>query len=123
MKYAKLVIAMCGAVGLVEIAVPIGGSSLLAGLFEIDKLEALVYVAIFALPLAMGVLSLVRPPLLAWQSAVALAGFVVGVSRFRVWHALLHLSLADLPSAIRVVAIVVGTLASVAALLRPEAPA
>jgi uncharacterized membrane protein len=121
-KHLKLVIVLCAVVGLLEIALPVAGGSLLARLFELDKLEAVVYAAIFVLPLIMGVLALVRPPMLAWQGGVAVAGFVLGVVRFRVWDSLAHLGTTDLPVLLRVAALVVGTIAAVAALLRPELP-
>jgi hypothetical protein len=121
-KHVKLVIVLCAVVGLLEIALPVGGGSLLLRLFELDKLEAVVYTAIFVLPLVMGVIALVRPPLVAWQGGVALAGFVLGVVRFRVWDTLAHATEADVPALLRLAAIVVGTVASVAALMRPETP-
>jgi hypothetical protein len=122
-KHLKLIIVLCAVVGLLEIALPVGGGSLLVRLFELDKLEAVIYAAIFALPLAMGVIALVRPPMLGWQGGVALAGFVLGVVRFRVWDTVVHLGSADVPGLLRFAAIVVGTIASVMALLRPELPA
>jgi hypothetical protein len=44
------------------------------------------------------------------------------VVRFRVWDNLAHLGTTDLPVLLRVAALVVGTIAAVAALLRPELP-
>jgi len=122
-KHLKLVIVLSAAVGLLVIALPIGGGSLLKGMFELDTLEAVVCAAIFVLPLAMGALALARPPMLAWQGGVALAGFVLGVVRFRIWEALPHLIGAGLHTTLAVAAIVVGTVASVLALLRPEVTA
>ena len=120
MKHLKLVIVLSAAVGLLAIALPIGGGSLLKGMFELDMLEAVVYAAIFVLPLVMGAAALIRPPMLAWQGGVALAGFVLGVVRFRVWEAIPHLVGGGLHTSLLVTAIVVGTIASVLALLRPE---
>jgi hypothetical protein len=121
-KHLKLVIVLCAVVGLLEIALPVGGGSLLLRLFELDKLEAVVYTAIFVLPLVMGVIALARPPLQAWQAGVALAGFMLGAVRFRVWDTLAHLTAADVPGALRFAAIVVGTIATVLALMKPETP-
>lgn len=121
-KHVKLVIFLCGVVGLLDLALPIGGPSLLAGMFEVDKLETAVYAAIFVLPLTVGVLGLARPPMMPWQAGVALAAFVLGVVRFRVWELAAHLVASGLHGALLLAAIVVGTLASIAALLRPEAP-
>jgi len=122
-KHLKLVIVLSAAVGLLVIALPIGGGSLLRGMFELDMLEAVVYAAIFVLPLVMGAMALVRPPMLAWQGGVALAGFVLGVVRFRVWETLPHLAGAGLHNGLLVAALVVGTLASLLTLLRPEVTA
>jgi hypothetical protein len=121
-KQLKLVIALCAAVGLLELVVPVAGDSWLGRLYDASPREAVVYAAVFVLPLMMSVTALVRPPLLAWQGGVALAGFVLGVVRFRVWDSASQLG-DDLHVLLRVVALVVGTLAAVAALLRPEAPA
>jgi hypothetical protein len=121
-KHLKLVIVLCAAVGLLVMSLPIGGGSQLRAIYELDPLEAVVYAAIFVLPLVMGAMALVRPPLLGWQGGVALAGFVLGVVRFRVWDTLPRLGGVGLDTTLVVAAIVVGTLASVMALLRPELP-
>jgi len=121
-KQVKLVIVLCGVVGLLGLALPIGGPSLLAGMFEVDKLEAAVDAAIFVLPLAAGVLGLARPPMMPWQAGVALAAFVLGVVRFRVWELAAHLGASGLHGGLLLVAVVAGTIATIAALLRPEAP-
>lgn len=121
-KHVKLVIVLCGAVGLLDLALPIGGPSLLAGMFELDKLEAVVHAAIFVLPLAMGGVGLWRPPMMPWQAGVALAAFVLGVARFRVWELATHLGAAGLHGSLLLAAVVLGTIAAVVALLRPEAP-
>jgi hypothetical protein len=57
----------------------------------------------------------------AWQSGVALAGFVLGVVRFRVWELGLHPTGLGLAVLLVAVAIVVGAVASIAMLMRPEA--
>jgi hypothetical protein len=121
-KHLKLVIIFCAAVGLLELVVPVGGEALLWRLFELDPLEAVIYAAIFVLPLAMGALALARPPMLAWQAGVALAGFVLGVVRFRVWDIVLHLTSGDVHSVLRLAAIIGGTVAAVAVLMKPEQP-
>lgn len=123
MKPIKLVIVLCSIVGILEIAVPSGGESLLGGMFEISVLEASIYVAIFVLPMVMAIAGLLRPPMLPWQAGVTLASFVLGIVRFRVWQTALHLPSADGHTALRLAVIAIGTAASVVALMRPEAPA
>lgn len=124
MKHLKLVIVLSAAVGLLAIAVPLGGGSLLVRLYDADIIEAAVYAAIFALPLVMGALALRRPPMQPWQAGVALAGFVLGVVRFRVWDTVIRVATADNHSSVVellvLAAVVVGTAATTAVLLRPE---
>lgn len=121
MKHLKIVILAAGVVGLVALLVPFAGRSLLKDAFELGKLDALVYAAVFALPAIMAAMALARPPMQAWQPGVALAGFVLGIVRFRVWDIALHLGSAGLPWLLLLAAIVAGTAASVVALIKPEA--
>ena len=122
MKNLKIVILVCGLVGLVALLVPFAGRSLLKDSFEVAKLDALVYAAVFALPAIMAAMALARPPMQAWQPGVALAGFVLGIVRFRVWDIALHLGSAGLPWILLLAAVGIGTAASVIALIKPEAP-
>jgi hypothetical protein len=121
-KQLKIVILVCGVVGLIALILPFSGRSLLKDSFEVDKLSALVYAAVFVLPAAMAALALARPPMQAWQPGVALAGFVLGIVRFHVWDIALHLGAAGLAWILLLATIVVGTIASVIALMKPEAP-
>ena len=121
MKNLKLVILSCGVVGLLALIVPFSDRWPLKDLFEIDKLGAIVYAAIFVLPAAMAALALARPPMQSWQPGVALAGFVLGVVRFRVWDLVLHLGSIGLAGILVCAAVIIGTLAAVVALMKPEA--
>ena len=121
MKNAKLALVGCGVLGLVALLVPFAGGSLFADELERDTASAVIHVAIFVLPAAMGTLGLARPPLRAWQSGVALAACVLGVVRLQVWDLALHLPSIGLRGVLVLGAIVLGTVASVATLLRPEA--
>jgi hypothetical protein len=120
-KNLKLVILSCGVVGLLALIVPFADRSLLKDLLENDKLGAIVYAAIFVLPAAMAALALARPPMQSWQPGVALACFVLGVVRFRVWDLALHFGSIGLAGILMCVAVVIGALAAVAALMKPEA--
>jgi hypothetical protein len=120
-KNAKLALVGCGVLGMVALLGPFHGRSLLVDMLEVDLASALVYAAIFVLPAVMGVLGLARPPLRAWQSGVALAACMLGVVRLHVWDLALHLPSVGLRGVLLVAAIVMGTVASVATLLRPEA--
>jgi hypothetical protein len=119
-KKLKLALVVCGVLGLVALIVPLGGRSLLGELLELDKVAAIVHAAIFVLPLAMGVIGLARPPMHAWQSGVALAGCVLGVVRLHVWDLALHLPSVGLRGALLLAAVVIGTVAAAATLLRPD---
>lgn len=119
MKNAKLALVGCGVLGLVALLVPFAGGSLL-DMLDTDPASALVHAAIFVLPLAMGALGLARPPLRAWQAGVALAACVLGVVRLQVWDLALHLPSIGLRGVLLIAALVIGTVASVATLLRPE---
>ena len=120
MKPVKLALVVSSAIGLAALLVPLTGRSLLLELLEFDVTSAIVYAAIFALPLAMGVIGLARPPMQAWQSGVALAGCVLGLVRLRVWDIALHLPSHGLRGALLLLALVIGTVAAAATLLRPE---
>ena len=120
MKNLKLALVVCGVLGLVALIAPFSGRSLLKELFEIDRLSAIVHAAIFVLPAAMGALALARPPMQAWQSGVALAGCVLGAVRLHVWELAIHLPSAGLRGVLLLAAIVIGTVAAVATLVRPE---
>lgn len=120
MKNLKLALIACGVLGLTALLVPFSGRSLLLELFEIDRLSALVHAAIFVLPAAMGALALAHPPMQAWQSGVALAGCVLGVVRLHIWELAIHLPSYGARGALLVAALVLGTVAAVVTLLRPE---
>jgi hypothetical protein len=122
-KNLKVVILLCGIVGLLELIVPHGGGSMLKVLFELDKVQAVLYTAVFLLPVIMGAMALSRPPMLGWQAGVSLAGFALGVIKFRIWEALPHLASAGIHGILLTGAIVVGAIVSVLALVKPEASA
>ena len=116
MKNWKRVLVVCGVIGVLALLAPVDGRSLL----EADRLAAFVHLAIFALPAAMGAIGLLRPPMRAWQSGVALAACVLGLVRFHAWELARNLPSAGGRGALLVAAMVVATVASVAMLLRPE---
>jgi hypothetical protein len=120
-KNWKLALVMCGVIGLLALVVPLSGRSLLKEYFQADVLGALVYMAVFVLPGAMGAIALHRPPMRPWQSGVALAGCVLGIARFHVWDLVMHLPGVGLRGVLVLGAIVVATVASVTTLMRPEA--
>jgi len=120
-KNWKLALVVCGVVGLLALLVPFSGRSLLVDDFQLDRLAAVVHAAIFVLPLAMGAIGLARSPMPAWQSGVALAACVLGVARFQAWELARHLPSVGARGSLLLAALVLGTVASVVTLLRPEA--
>ena len=116
MKNWKRVLIVCGVIGIAALLVPVDRRSLL----EADRLAASVHIAIFVLPAVMGAIGLLRPPMRAWQSGVALAACVLGLVRFHIWELALRLPSAGGRAALLSAAMVIATVASVATLLRPE---
>ena len=119
-KNLKLVILLCGLVGLAELILPIGGGSLLKLTFEAAAIQGVVMLAVFALPTVMALIALIKPPMQPWQAGVALSGFAIGIVKFQVWTWLPHLGELDLHGIIKLVVLVVGALASILAVLRPD---
>jgi membrane-associated PAP2 superfamily phosphatase len=120
-KNLKLVMLLCGLAGLAALILPFGGGSMLKALFELDKVQGILYLAVFGLPTLMAAMAMAKPPLAPWQAGVALAGFALGVIKFRVWEMLPHIAEAGLQGILLIASIVVGAIVSVLALLRPEA--
>lgn len=120
MTKLKLAILLCGVLGLVELAVPFHGGSMLGYWFQLEPAQAVVITAAFALPIAMMALALARPPAQGWQAGVSLAGFVIAIIKFRVWETLGHLGSASVHGVLLLAAMVVGAVLSVIALMRPE---
>jgi len=121
-KYLKIAIAVCGAVGLAGLIIPIEDISLLKVLLDNDKVQFAVYTAMFALPIAMGVLALVKPPMQSWQAGVALASFVLAATKVEVWTTLSHLASAEPRHLVTAAAVVIGAICAIVALMRPSRP-
>ena len=120
-KKLKITILVCSLVGLAELCIPHGISgSMLASLFHLDVVQAVLYTAIFALPAIMAASSLARPPMQGWQAGVGLAGFVMGVVKFRVWNLALHVLSEPAHRIVLLGAIVVGAIASIGLMVKPE---
>lgn len=120
-KKLKITILVCSIVGLADLCIPHGISgSMLGSLFHIDAMQAVLYTAIFALPAIMAAASLAKPPMQGWQAGVALAGFVMGVVKFRVWNLALHLLDQPAHRLALFAAIVVGSVAAIVLMVKPE---
>ena len=71
------------------------------------------------LPIAMGALAMRRPPLQAWQAAVALVGFGAAGLHLSLWRAIQHLPANSALQLVGIVALLGGGVVSVAAIVKP----
>jgi phosphoglycerol transferase MdoB-like AlkP superfamily enzyme len=114
-KNLKILIMLCGA-GLLVMMLTDG----IGAKFESDKVDALIMLAAFALPTAMGLMGLMKPPFLAWQAAISLAGFAVAAVRTKIWETLPKFMDQDGKGKGALILLVVGVLVSALALMKPE---
>lgn len=117
MKLLKVSILLIGAAGLVLVLKDPG--ALQAG-FEQAPLHSGLIVLGWALPAVMGAIALIRPPLRSWQAAASLAGFAVVAIRTRIWQTISEVADAPLDGRLGLAALVLGLVASVLAVARPE---
>lgn len=115
MKYLKLGVVICGAVGLVGMVMT-GIGAMLEG----NSASTIVMLIAFGLPVVMAVTGLVRPPFQAWQAAGSLACFALAVIKLRIWHILEVI--ADVPTGPKLIVAgaCLGVIVSVVAVLKPE---
>ena len=117
MKNLKILIMLCGA-GLLVMMLTDG----IGAAFESDKVNTLIMLAAFALPTAMGLMGLMKPPFLAWQAAISLAGFAVAAVRTKIWSTLPDFMAEGTTGKMKgaMVLMIVGVLVSALALMKPE---
>lgn len=118
MKFLKLGIVICGVLGLVGMFM-VG----LGAMLEDKKAGTIVMLIAFGLPVVMAVMGLVKPPLQAWQAGVALACFLLELFMLRIWS--MVKVIADEPTGVKLMlaGAALGAIASVIAVLKPEANA
>jgi hypothetical protein len=117
LKLVKVPILVLGAAGLTLTLVELDA---LRASFDQAPLHTILVLAGWALPAAMGLLAIVRPPLRPWQASASLAGFAVVAIRTRIWSALPSFPDASLEGQLQVVALLGGLVASLIAVVRPE---
>jgi len=117
-KYLKLGIVICGALGLAGMFM-FGIGAMLEG----KKAGTIVMLIAFGLPVVMAVLGLVKPPLQAWQAGVALACFVLELFKLKIWEAIEVFGKMPTYWHLMVVGATLGVIASLIAVLRPESTA
>lgn len=115
MKHLKLGVVICGALGIAGLLL-FGIGTLL----ELQQTETILLLAAFGLPIVMGALALVRPPMRPWQGGVSLAGFALAAWKLEIWNMLR--SIADQPNSQRLIVIgaTLGVIVAIVAIMRPE---
>lgn len=109
----KILILLCGGALL--------GLMISNGLdFTENRADTLIMLTAYALPTVMGLMGIVKPPMQAWQAAIALAGFGVAAVRTKIWETLPHVMDATNKDKVSIGLLVVGVLVSVIAMIKPE---
>ena len=113
MKNLKILILGCGAALLVMLIVD--------GLnFSENAADSIIMLAAFALPTAMALLGLAKPPFQSWHAAMSAAGFGVAAVRTKIWETLPNIMDADGKGKAAVILLVLGLVASLLAIAKPE---
>lgn len=115
MKNLKFPILLCGAallVLLISDGLDLGENTV----------HTLLMLAAYALPTAMALLAIARPPMQAWHGAMALAGFGIAAVRTRIWQTLPDVLDAPGKAQAAIALLVVGVIVSGLAMVKPEAP-
>ncbi len=122
MKNLKLGVLAFGLLGIVSMFLPNGRElpSDFKLLLEYDKLQLVLMLLVFGVPIAMGVIGLVHPPFEQWQAIASTAAFGLGVVKTRPWVLLQHADAIALAGWLTLVAVVGGGVASVLAIAKPE---
>jgi hypothetical protein len=125
MKAIKLAILIFGIAGLSTIIVPYDGEVMI-GAYAKAPVELLKFCAIFLVPTIMGAILLSKRPAPMWPAVLALAGFSFGFVQGHLWEVIPHIpdgALKNISMLIGVVAILGGMVASVIAVVKPDARA
>lgn len=119
MKQLKLLILAFGALGLLGLLVPSDGNSSLVLMLKYQRLQAVLSLVVFVMPIAMALIALIKPPMETWQAGVSLAFFAYGLLKFRPWQLL---SAGVGPQAVLLsIGVVGGVAVTLAALVRRDA--
>jgi hypothetical protein len=114
-KNLKFGVLLFGALGLVSLfmlkIIPDG--------FKHDAVNAILVLAGFAAPVAMGVMGISKP-FARWMGAVATAGFALVLVKFRVYEMIKHIG--DVPTEFKllIISTVLGLVVSIITLAKPE---
>jgi hypothetical protein len=117
-KIFKLVVVICGALGLAGMLMTGVG-----GMLSSDKANTIIMLVAFGLPVVMGLAAMGKPPFQAWQAGVSLACFGLASVKLRLWETIKLIG--DVPMELKMMLIgaALGVVIAVLALIKPEASA
>ncbi len=118
MKNLKLVILICGALGLAGMLMSDIGARLSS-----DKVTTVIMLVAYGLPVLMAVMALGKPPFQAWQAGISLACFGLAAVKLRLWETIKQI--ADFPTdyKLMMVGAGLGVIGAIIALFKPETSA
>ncbi|MDB4963756.1 MAG: hypothetical protein JWP01_3755 [Myxococcales bacterium] len=125
MKNLKVVILICGILGLVSMFLPMGSGmpSMFSIFMEFDKFQLILMLAAFGVPTAVAAMGLAKPPAQAWHGIAALAGFALAAVKTRIWSSIGHIMDAPMSGKLMLIATIVGLVVAIMAVVKPEAKA
>lgn len=88
MKQSKIAILAFGVLGLLGLIIPSGGMSLLRVLLQFDKVQAILCLVVFGVPVAMAAIAMARPPMKTVHAVLSVVAFGLGLLKFRPWSML-----------------------------------
>jgi hypothetical protein len=114
-KHLKLGVVICGALGIAGLLL-FGMGALL----EQQPTATILLLVAFALPVVMGAMALLRPPMRSWQAGVSLSGFALAAWKLEIWN--LFRSFADQSNGQRLIGVgaALGVIVSIIVIMRPE---
>ena len=116
----KLFILLFGALGLASAFIPGGGFTLFEAWKAAGTGQLVIMLVAFALPVAMGIIGLAKPPAAAWQGIVALAGFALAGFKMEVWKGIGEVMELPINFKLLLVAVFAGAVVSLLATIKPE---
>lgn len=117
MKNLKIGVLAFAALGLISIFMEFEGFKFL---LKHDTVNGVILLAGFVVPLVMAIMGLTKPPFLAWQAAVSLAGFALLAVKTRIWQSIKHIGDVPTSSKLAMIAIIGGVIVSALAIAKPE---
>jgi hypothetical protein len=114
-KNLKLGVLICGALGLVGMVMSGIGAMLSA-----DKVNTVIMLIAYGLPVLMAVMAFSKPPFQAWQAGISLACFGLAAVKLRLWETIKLI--ADVPVELKLMLVGagLGVIVAIIALFKPE---